>query len=128
MAVATPPKIGRPALSISVYSKRGIAAEELQCVVAGPEGTEWVGRDRAELFRQAEPSTRLDVLFPYDFAGGPGIDWPPPTGTYRVVAQAIRASPTGMIPEEIAEAAFAVDSQGDVRLPTESQTNAVQYR
>jgi len=118
MGVSSPPKIGRPTLSIGVYSKRGVAPEELQCVVVNPDGSFVVGHDRARIFSQGEPSTNLHVMFPWEFTGAT-MQWPPPPGTYRVIAQAVRADERGMVPQDVAYSEFVVGEDDKVSFPVE---------
>ena len=125
MGVSSPPKVGRPTLSISVYSKRGTAPEELQCVVVKPDGSYVIGHDRARIFSQGEPSSNLHVMFPWDFAGT-DMEWPPTaSGTYRVVAQAVRADERGMIPHDVAYSEFVVSSDGAVGFPSQDEASPI---
>lgn len=121
MGVSSPPKIGRPALVISVLSEVGTAPEELQVVVMAPDGSGAIGRDRAELFAQAQPSSSMHAMFPFEFAGARD-DWPPAPGTYQVVAQAIRPTVQGNVPEQVAEAEFTVDENGEFSFPGDSES------
>lgn len=125
MGVSTPPKGRRPTLSISVYSKRGTAPEELQCVVVDPSGSYVIGHDRARILSQGEPSSRLHVMYPWEFAGAE-MEWPPmQPGTYRVIAQAVRADERGMVPHDVAYAEFVVSSEGDVALPNQKEASPI---
>ncbi len=125
MGVSSPPKVGRSTLSISVYSKRGTASEQLQCVVVDPSGSYVIGHDRARIFSQREPASNLHVMYPWDFAGAE-MEWPPTeTGTYRVVAQAVRADERGMVPHDVAYSEFVVSSNGDVAFPTQEEASPI---